>query len=122
MTRDEERAMVFLETHGSTTYPPEKWEKWRYAVTDYAPEWLTEVDADHCITVLDFSLSEVEPPEGYKVVQQYSAGEKSCPWCGDGTGEEGRRSECKLCEGDGLLYWGEECRVVVFESNKGEAI
>lgn len=115
---ENERAMVFLETWGSTTYPPQEWERWKYTETDYAPEWLSRSDIgglehDQCVTVLDFSLSDVTPPRGYRVLYQYGGGEKSCPWCGDGTGEESKRSECPLCEGDGLLYWGEECQVVV---------
>lgn len=115
---DSERAMVFLGTHGSTTYPPQKWESWVYAETDYAPEWLGKsdlagLDNDQCVTVLDFSLSDVTPPRGYRVLYQYAAGEKDCPWCGAGTGEESKRSQCDLCEHDGLLYWGEECQVVV---------
>jgi len=115
---DLERAMVFLEQWGSTTYPPQQWERWRYAVTEYAPEWLDHesrkgCDPDSCVTVLDFTLADPVPPRGYRIVYQYQAGEKSCPWCGDGTGEESKRKECKLCEGDGLLYWGEECVVLV---------
>ena len=40
--------------------------------------------------------------------------EVSCPWCGDGTGNEDTRSECKLCEGDGYLAIGEYWQVAVY--------
>lgn len=121
--RDNETAMVFLDTWGSTTYPPTPFDRWKWT-EDGAPEWLSAddlsydqdeyVEKDECITVLDFSLSEPEPPTGYRLAYQYAAGERECPWCGCGTGEEHSRSECKLCEGSGYLYWGEECQVVVF--------
>jgi hypothetical protein len=124
------RASIFLEYYGSSSHDPEQWHKWRYAETGYAPEWLSKddltddsqldfTDHDECVTVLDFSLSEPDPPEGWRVAYQYPAGEKDCPWCRpDNEPAEDehqlKRSECKLCEGDGLLYWGEECVVVVF--------
>jgi hypothetical protein len=115
--RDREIAMVMLGTHGSTTYPPKRWHKWRWCERDYYPEWLEH----ECLryapqqtrTVLDFSLREPKAPRGWKVVCQYAAGERECPWCGPGTGNESERPKCRLCEGDGLLYWGEECQVVV---------
>lgn len=54
-------------------------------------------------------------PEGWHLAKLYnSAPERECAWCGPGTGNEDSRAECKLCEGDGLLYWGEEwCEVVL---------
>lgn len=120
-----QRAMVMLGTYGSTSYPPKKWERWRFAETDYAPEWLTVDDLDgaepeECVTVLDYSLREPEAPEGWKLVYQYAGGEKDCPDCeGKGTlpeyaGPELEGKPCPLCEGDGLLYEGEECQVCVF--------
>jgi hypothetical protein len=117
---DSEIAKVFLDSWGGSSHPPEKWEKWAYAETDYAPEFLSAddldgADPDSCVTVLDFSLCDpCEAPKGWRRVYQYAAGERACPWCGDGTGEEENRAQCKLCEGNGLLYWGEECQVVVF--------
>ncbi len=126
---DNEIAMVHLGTHGSTCYPPQKWHGWAHAETGYAPEWLSSddldgADPDDCTTVLDYSLSTPEAPDGWRLVSQYAAGETSCPWCGDGTGdyeigdvettEESRRKDCKLCEGDGYIYSGEECQVCVF--------
>lgn len=129
------RAMVMLETYGSTSYPPQTWERWRFAETNYAPKWLTAEDLDgaepdECVTVLDYSLREPEAPEGWKLVYQYAAGEKDCPDC-EGSGNapadgadssdvlfpnaagETRRA-CPLCKGEGLLYEGEECQVCVF--------
>lgn len=118
--RDLRIAMVFIGTEGSTTYPPQHWESWRYAETDYCPEFLESelrakgIEPDKCVTVLDFSLTDdPKPPRGYRVVYQFGAGEQSCPDCGEGTGNESERRNCPLCEGDGLLYWGEECQVVV---------
>lgn len=118
MTRDEERALVFLEAHGSTSYPPERFERWAFAITSYAPEWLTEsdlgIEPDRCVTVLDYSLMNPEPPEGYRLAYQYAAGERECPWCGPGTdATAAERTACKLCD-EGLIYDGEECQVVVF--------
>lgn len=57
-------------------------------------------------------------PEGWRLVRVYNtAPERDCAWCGAGTGNEEARAECKLCEGDGHLYWGEEwCEVVVERS------
>lgn len=125
--RDDEIAMVHLGTHGSTTYPPKQWHQWSFAEVDYAPEFLlTKKDLgganhDECVTVLDYSLSIPEAPDGYRLVCQYPAGEQDCPWCGDGTGDdddgkspECRRPECKLCEGSGHIYSGEGCQVCVF--------
>src|SRR5262245_61781932 len=94
-------AMVMLETHRSTSYEPKRWERWRYAEENYAPEWLTEsdldCDPDLCVTVLDFSLQEPEAPEGYRRAYQFSAGEKECP-CGDSYRDEEhspKREDCK---------------------------
>lgn len=121
--RNQTVAMIHLETWGSTTYPPEKWGKWRWAEKDYAPEWLTEddlgCDPDSCVTVLDFSLSVPEAPAGYRLVYQYAAGEHECHEChpDDQPSEfdgQTRQSECELCEGDGYIYSGEECQVCVF--------
>lgn len=54
-------------------------------------------------------------PTGWRFVKLYrSAPERECAWCGAGTGNEATHSTCQLCEGDGLLYWGEEwCEVVI---------
>lgn len=124
--RDQQIAMVFLETWGSTSYPPERWEPFgpnepgfQWSEGNYAPEWLSAsdlggVEPDECVTVLSFGLSEHGVPEGYVVAYQYAAGEKECPWCEcppDDAVHPLRR--CELCEGDGLLYWGEECQVLV---------
>ncbi len=116
---DCEKALVMLEAWGSTSHPSEPWERWLNVERNYAPEWLDKddlqgADPDDCMTILDYSLSEPEAPEGWRLVYQYAAGEKECPWCGDGTGNEDTRADCKLCEGDGLLYQGEECQVCVF--------
>lgn len=111
--------MVFLETWGSTTYPPTKWEGWGYAEENYAPEWLSKsdldgVEPDMCVTVLHAGFSAPKAPVGYRVAYQWTVGERECPWCGPGTGNEHTRPSCELCNGDGLLYWGEDWQGVVF--------
>lgn len=115
--RDRTIAHVFLEEYGSTSYLPVRWKGYRYAITNYAPEWLTESDLnaepDQCVTVLDFG-GRSDAPNGWTEVYRYEAGERECPWCGPGTGNEHTRPECKLCEGNGMLYWGDDCQVVVF--------
>ncbi len=122
--RDRTIAHVFLEEYGSTSYLPVRWKGYAYAITDYAPEWLSESDLnaepDQCVTVLDFGgISSA--PKGWTEVYRYAAGERECPWCGPGCenclyvdGKPSPDPKCKLCEGDGLLYWGEDCKVVVF--------
>lgn len=53
--------------------------------------------------------------EGWTFVRSYNASvERECPWCGPGTGDEHRRAECKLCEGDGLIYEGDGFSEAVF--------
>ncbi len=121
--REQTIAMIHLGTYGSTTYPPTQWDRWKWS-EDGAPEWLTASDLDgndpeQCVTVLDYSLSEPAAPEGWERVYQYAAGEHECPDCRpDDKPEEfegqPKRSECSLCEGDGYIYSGEECQVVVF--------
>ncbi len=120
--REETIAMIHLDTWGSTSYPPVRWERWRFAETDYAPEWLSESDLgcehDQCVTVLDYSLRDPVIPEGYRVAYQYQAGEKECPDCRPDDHEEDyegqpKRSECTLCEQSGYIYSGEECVVLV---------
>ena len=114
------RAMVLLGTFGVTSYPPEHWERWQYAETAYAPEWLSEselvCDPDRCVTVLDYSLSAPEPPAGYRLAYQYAAGEKECPDCEDSYQDEDsiKREDCKLCDGSGYIFDGEECQVCIF--------
>lgn len=122
---EQERAMVMLDTWGSTSSTDEPFFGWFWTMRNEAPEWLTSSDLDgvdpsDCMTVLDYSLTESDAPKGWKRVYQYGAGEKTCPWC-EGSGEAENESDddgptvcCKLCEGDGVLYEGEECQVVVF--------
>jgi len=118
--RENTIAMIHLGTWGSTSYPPTHWERWAFAESDYAPEWLSESDLgcerDQCVTVLDYSLGEPRIPDGYRVAYQYQAGEHDCPDCGAGTGDyEGKPEpgKCTLCEGSGHIYSGEECVVLV---------
>lgn len=84
---------------------------------DHAPEWTCNRDFDwwrwdgEYITVLSLigrgCIDAPDKARGKRKVYSYIASERSCPWCGDGTGEEDGREECDLCEGDGLLYYGE---------------
>ncbi len=123
--RESTIAMIHLDTCGSTTYPPPQWNGYRWAETDYAPEWLSESDLDcepdNCVTVLDYSLSEPRCPKGWEIAYQYQAGEHDCPDChrrqeNDREDYESQplQKDCQLCEGDGVIYSGEECSVVVF--------
>jgi hypothetical protein len=49
-----------------------------------------------------------DPPAGWQRIAAYSSsGEAECGWCGSGTGNEDKRANCKLCEGDGIIYLGD---------------
>ena len=122
---DMERAMVLMGIWGETQSVSE-WNGYAYAEESWVPDGsdIPSEDRHDCVTVLEYGFGEIEAPEGYKVVLDWQAGEHSCPWCGDGTGdddegrsEEERRESCELCEGDGVIYQGEEARVVVFQLN-----
>jgi hypothetical protein len=111
-------AHIFLEEWGSTSYLPVRWKGYRYAITDYAPEWLSAEDLeghepDMCTTVL--SVGDLGAPKGFQRVYSYQVGEKTCP-CSvyRSFGLPHPKEKCPLCEGDGVLYWGEEWQVVVF--------
>jgi hypothetical protein len=125
--REAETALVLIGEHGSTTSTDEPWERWKWVMRDSAPDFLGRdslqgADPWDCMTVLDFGLNgDPEAPIGWRLVYRCGAGERECPWCGPGTGDdddgkspEERRPDCKLCEGDGVLYWGEECQICVF--------
>ncbi len=65
--------------------------------------------------ILDCLYGWPDPPEGWERLASFStSGERGCWWCGDGTGNEDSRIECKLCEGDGLIYLGDGWCEVVF--------
>lgn len=100
---------------------PELWRGFEFA-DDHAPGFMERshgmVRSDYR-TVLVGGFSDVEPPGGWEIVASYAVGEAACPQCGDGSGNEHRRSECDLCrdgisEPDGLIYWGDDWRMVVF--------
>ena len=84
---------------------------------DHAPEWACNRDSEwwrwdgEYITVLDLTgvgcLDAPDNARGKRKVYSYVTGERGCPWCGPGTGEEDSREDCDLCEGEGLLYQGE---------------
>lgn len=84
---------------------------------DHAPEWARNRDSEwyendrDYITVLDLTgvgcLEAPDKARGKRKVFSYIASERECPWCGPGTGNEGEREDCDLCEGEGLLYQGE---------------
>lgn len=122
-TREETIAMIFLDTWGSTSYPPTEWKGFRWS-EDGAPEWLESSaldghDSEACVRVL--SLDSSKAPEGWEEIYRYQCGEKECPDCNrrkDDQPEEyegqPKQSECTLCEGSGVVYWGEEWEVIVF--------
>jgi len=160
-SREQTQATIFLETWGSTSYPPTRLEYrardgskhvYRWAESGYAPEWLSKsddldgCDRDSCVTVLHYGFGDIVPPVGMRELYQYQCGEKECPDC-EGKGklpdeewipEDLRGTYCTLCNDEyqirllnegsafypaehyqaagcgGILYWGEEWRVVVF--------
>lgn len=88
---------------------------WFEGVPEYAAREHRE-DRRRLVTVIACEIfGEAKAPEGWERVRAFrSSGETSCPWCGDGTGNEDCRSACELCEGDGLVYLGEGWSEVVF--------
>lgn len=115
-----EQAAALMNLWG-TGNEPELWRGFEFT-DDHAPDFMERphgmVQSDYR-TVLVGGFSDVEPPEGWEVVASYAVGEVDCPQCGDGSGNEHRRSECDLCrdgisEPDGLIYWGDDWRMVVF--------
>ena len=65
--------------------------------------------------ILECLFGEPDAPEGWERIASFtSSGEAECWWCGPGTGNEDERDECKLCEGDGLIYLGEGYAEVIF--------
>ena len=55
-----------------------------------------------------------DPPGWERIASFSTSGEASCWFCGDGTGNEGERAGCPLCEGDGCVYIGDGWAEVVF--------
>lgn len=121
--REQNAAMLFLGTWGSTSYPPVSWEGFAWTEAHYAPEWLSEseigAEHDECCCVLSYSWPP-RVPDGYRLAYQYQCGEADCPDCHGRKDDEPeqyegqpKQSECPLCEGDGVLYWGEEWSVLV---------
>lgn len=134
MNTESQQAMIFLETWGSTSFEPSRWETkdddgnelvYAWSESDYFPEWLESElghDANGFVTVLSARVGTERVPAGYRIAYSYGCGEKECPDC-EGTGDvrnfddnaaEMDPSPCKLCEGDGHIYWGEEWQVIVF--------
>lgn len=123
--REECQAMVFLDTWGSTTYPPIS--NGDYGWTENgAPEWLNDlgddIDPATCLTALCVVVgSDPKPPYGYRLVHTHGCGERECPDC-EATGhaynheteERDPSKPCWLCEGEGHIYWGDEWVVAVF--------
>lgn len=101
-------------------------ELWHEGAPDYAKsecrEFAREVGANpwQIRTVLTSELyGEIATPRGWMRLAHYAdSGERDCWWCGEGTGNEGDRAKCKLCEGDGYVYLGDGWREIVF-AHKG---
>ena len=56
-----------------------------------------------------------EAPDGWTRVASFgSSGEAECWWCAQGAGDGGQPEDCKLCEGDGVVYIGEGWAEVVY--------
>lgn len=121
--RDEQTAMVLMGCYGSQSSLDEAWHGYGYHCDAFVPDGFGDQcpGSDWCHTVLHAGFSEPRVPAGYRLAVQFACGEHECPWCGPGTGEdddgkgpEERRPDCKLCEGGGTLYWGENWSVCVF--------
>lgn len=116
----QDQAAVLMGLWGSGT-DPEPWRGFAFA-DDAAPDFMERprhlTQADYR-SVLVSGLSDIHPPDGWEIVASYMACEAECPQCGPGTEREHMRPECDLCEGDGLLYWGEDFRLVVFGPIRG---
>jgi len=114
-TLDFRRADVLMGSYGEFSDLPNH--DGGYTREEYAPSWLTEVNHDDCttklVTCMTRSPEEFAPP-GMELVSSWACGERECPDCGPGTGNEEYRLHCKLCEGDGLIYWGDEWCVAVY--------
>ncbi len=64
----------------------------------------TDVPDWECRTIL-FYMNYPEKLDGWRFLGHWmSSGERECWWCGE---DEEPRKDCKLCEGDGLIYIGE---------------
>lgn len=119
--------MVLLGTWGSQTEQPKAWEGMRWVERNYCPEWagFPKGECDSFVTALTVTVGgDIKVPAGYKLIAQFATGEHECPECeGRGSHDRGTRlalgrdhkhSVCKLCEGEGLIHWGEEWRLVIF--------
>jgi hypothetical protein len=107
---DQETALVFLEAWGSgETIDSEAFQGNAYVIRDYAPEWVDVPDDADVITLLTVQVGAPDSFEGYSILESYGVGEKTCPYLED----EEHSEACPLCQGDGILYWGEEWQIVV---------
>lgn len=83
--REAEQAMLFLDTWGSTSFPPTEWHGFRWS-EDGAPDWLagelSDCDPDQCVTVLSCNVGDGPvAPRGYRIAHRSQCGERDCPGC-----------------------------------------
>ena len=124
----ERMAYVFGLTGGELADKP--WSKrawWYEGIPDYVGDDFPDrysSDVEYRTTLeccLYEPAIEANAPRGWKFVRYYTtSGETDCGWCGDGTGNEGQRDKCKLCEGDGLIYIGDGWAEVVYSRKAKE--
>lgn len=126
---DTNQALLFMEAWGSgDTLVSEPFDgRYRYAISDYAPEFvneeLPERVRDHfggVVTVL--CIDEPKVP-GYTVAYRYQAGERECPGLefeDHHADNDGNHQDCSFCEGNDYIYWGEEWQVFVLVPDEEE--
>ena len=116
---DNEQALLFMDTWGSGDKIEEKsFHGYAYNIQDFAPEFVNGELPERCqhtfggvVTLLGIEggTNDPESIEGYTLAYQYPAGEKRCP-CED---QEEHNEDCTICEGENIIYWGEEWSVFV---------
>lgn len=77
---------------------------WRDTFDD-APDWYGVEYGLEYRTVIGSAFDASAPvlPRGWMHVGTFTHGERGCPWCGPGTGNEDGREDCDLCEGFGYV-------------------
>lgn len=129
--QEEERLTIWmtlrLDSSGDDLYKvsDEHWSEMvgtaAYVYDGYEEGMLEHSDAFHHHSFIAYGTREwpktIKDSDGdlFELLTVYQLSpEISCPWCGDGTGNEDSRSECKLCEGDSYIAIGEYWQVAVY--------
>lgn len=72
---------------------------------DGAPDWYATEYGSEYRTIIGSAFDNGAPrlPRGWVHVGTFAHGERECPWCGAGTGNEDARADCDFCEGYGYV-------------------